>query len=223
MSKSLGNFFTLRDLLARGFAGREVRNLLLQAHYRETFNFTLEGLQSARMSLARIAECLSKLREFWDDTVGPIPVSPDPRDVALLQEFERALDDDLNVSKAWGAVFEWIRELNRTMSEGKLSKDQAASARYTWEKKLDPVLGLNLDVKSPFRMREERGVVGSGLLVNVRGEEDVPDEVKRLLMQRTQARSAKDFKRADQLRDELRAKGWLIEDTPKGEQRVKRA
>src|SRR5207245_8619225 len=64
MSKSLGNFFTLRDLLAKGFSGREIRFLLLQAHYRETFNFTLDGLQGARNSLARIDECLGKLREI---------------------------------------------------------------------------------------------------------------------------------------------------------------
>ena len=64
MSKSLGNFFTLRDLLAKGFTGREIRYLLLTAHYRETFNFTLDGLQGARTSLARIDECLTKLREL---------------------------------------------------------------------------------------------------------------------------------------------------------------
>ena len=63
MSKSLGNFFTLRDLLAKGFTGREIRYLLLTAHYRETFNFTLEGLQGARAALTRIDECLAKLRE----------------------------------------------------------------------------------------------------------------------------------------------------------------
>ncbi len=66
MSKSLGNFFTLRDLLAKGFTGREIRYLLLTAHYRETFNFTLEGLQGARAALARIDECLGKLREIRD-------------------------------------------------------------------------------------------------------------------------------------------------------------
>ena len=64
MSKSLGNFFTLRDLLAKGFTGREIRYLLLTAHYRETFNFTLEGLQAARAALTRIDECLTKLREL---------------------------------------------------------------------------------------------------------------------------------------------------------------
>src|SRR6266478_4357655 len=64
MSKSLGNFFTLRDLVAKGFSGREIRYLLLTAHYRETFNFTLEGLQAAKAALMRLDECLAKLREL---------------------------------------------------------------------------------------------------------------------------------------------------------------
>ena len=75
MSKSLGNFFTLRDLLAKGFTGREIRYLLLTAHYRETFNFTMEGLQGARTALARIDECVGKLREFG----APAPTRRVPR------------------------------------------------------------------------------------------------------------------------------------------------
>src|SRR5690349_12288712 len=70
MSKSLGNFFTLRDLLAKGFSGREIRRLLLDAHYRETFNFTLEGLNASKASLMRIDECLAKLRELAGNTTA---------------------------------------------------------------------------------------------------------------------------------------------------------
>jgi cysteinyl-tRNA synthetase len=221
MSKSLGNFFTLRDLLAKGFSGREVRYLLLTAHYRETFNFTLEGLEGARTAMSRIKECLSKLREFWDDITGPVRVPADPRDVTLLQHFAEALDDDLNISKAWGAIFEWVRGLNRAISQEKLSREQAASALRTWIT-LDRVLGLQLEPKSALRMDEEPGVVSTGFLVNVTGEEEAPDDVRFLLMQRMQARLAKDFKRSDAIRDELKAKGWVIEDTPKGP-RLKRA
>ena len=75
MSKSLGNFFTLRDLLAKRFAGREIRYLLLTAHYRETFNFTTDGLLSARTALGRIDECLSKLREV----AGGVEAAPDTK------------------------------------------------------------------------------------------------------------------------------------------------
>ena len=70
MSKSLGNFFTLRDLLDKGYDGREVRQLMISAHYRETFNFTLAGLDGARTAMARIDECVAKLREAAADTTA---------------------------------------------------------------------------------------------------------------------------------------------------------
>jgi len=123
MSKSLGNFFTLRDLLAKGFTGREIRYLLLTAHYRETFNFTLEGLQGARAALARIDECLGKLREAAgapaSGTARPVGVQASACSEATLKRelqhagsetgapndlvvrFTAALDDDLNISAAW--------------------------------------------------------------------------------------------------------------------------
>ena len=191
MSKSLGNFFTLRDLLARGFAGREIRYLLLTAHYRETFNFTMEGLQGARASLMRIDECLAKLRELAGDTPG----APDP---VLLKQFSDMLDEDLNVSGAWGVIFEWVRETNRKLAENTLDKVAAAGAMATWGK-LDAVLG-----------------------VGAPAEVEVPAEISALLEAREAARKARDFKRADAIREELKSKGWVIEDTPKGP-RLKRA
>src|SRR5206468_12081072 len=103
MSKSMGNFFTLRDLLAKGFHGREIRYQLLTAHYRESFNFTLEGLQGARVSLMRIDECLSKLRQLVGGAKGA-------DDGPLLGQFSAALDEDLNISEAWGAIFDWVRD-----------------------------------------------------------------------------------------------------------------
>ncbi len=185
MAKSLGNFFTLRDLLAKGFAGREIRYLLLTAHYRETFNFTLEGLQGARAALTRIDECLTKLREL----AGNAPASGE---LPLLNEFSRVLDEDLNISGAWGAIFEWVRDTNRKLAENKLDAPAAAAALATWDR-LDSVLG-----------------------VGAPAELAVPAEVTALVEARQAARKAKDFKRADALRDELKAKGWVIEDTPKG-------
>src|SRR5688572_3259950 len=106
MSKSLGNFFTLRDLLAKGFTGREVRYLLLSAHYRDTFNFTLDGLAGAKSALARIDECVGKLREIAAGTPPSVGTSQ------LVTNFTAALDNDLNVSAAWAAVFEWVRRMN---------------------------------------------------------------------------------------------------------------
>ena len=185
MSKSLGNFFTLRDLLAKGFTGREIRYLLLTAHYRETFNFTLEGLQGARTSLTRIDECLGKLREL----AGRAKADGDS---PLLTQFSAALDDDLNISGAWGAIFEWVRDTNRKLAENAMDPAAAAAALATWDK-LDSVLG-----------------------VGAPKEVEVPADILALVEARQAARKARDFKRADAIRDELKAKGWVIEDTPKG-------
>ena len=191
MSKSLGNFFTLRDLLAKGFSGREIRYLLITAHYRGTFNFTLEGLQGARTSLMRIDECLGKLRELADKQSAS-------SDHPLIRKFSDTLDDDLNIAAAWGAIFEWVTETNRRLAENAIDPKSAAEALAAWNK-LDSVLGV-------------------GALAEV----EVPAEITALLEDRQAARKAKDFKRSDSIRDELKAKGWIIEDTPKGA-RVKRA
>jgi cysteinyl-tRNA synthetase len=186
MSKSLGNFFTLRDLLAKGFTGREIRYLLLTAHYRETFNFTLEGLQGARKALARIDECMSKLKEI----AGQMVANPDQEPIAKI---EVAMDNDLNVSAVWGTIFEWVRELNRMMSANQLSPTQASAALFTWR------------------------TIGMALLgLNMLDEIEVPVDIAALLEGRLAARKAKDFERADAIRDELKAKGWVIEDTQKG-------
>jgi cysteinyl-tRNA synthetase len=185
MSKSLGNFFTLRDLLGKGFNGREIRFQLLQSHYRETFNFTLGGLEAARASLMRIDECLTKLREVAGSRMGEA-------DYELLSQFSALLDEDLNIAGAWGCIFDWIRDTNRRLADNSLAPNSAASALATWER-LDSVLGVGAPV-----------------------EVEVPAEINALLEARQAARKAKDFKRADAIRDELKAKGWVIEDTPKG-------
>lgn len=193
MSKSLGNFFTLRDLVGKGFSGREIRYALITAHYRETFNFTLENLRGARTALARIDECLGKLRELTNTAQPPANAPGD-----LLLEFTAALDNDLNVAAAWGAVFDWVRDTNRRLAAGELDGATAAAALGNWEK-VDSVLGI--------------GVVAGA---------EAPAEIVALLEARQAARKAKDFKRSDAIRDELKAKGWIIEDTPKGP-KLKRA
>ena len=185
MSKSLGNFFTLRDLLAKGFTGREVRYLLLTAHYREQFNFTTEGLNGAKTALARIDECIAKLTEL----AGNTPAEADP---AILEKFSAALSDDLNISGAWGAVFDWVRELNRSLAAQQLDAKAAASALTAWNR-MNSVFGLGQPAAA-----------------------EAPAELLALLEERQAARKAKDFKRSDAIRDELKAQGWVIEDTPKG-------
>jgi cysteinyl-tRNA synthetase len=185
MSKSLGNFFTVRDLLNQGFTGREIRYSLLQAHYRESFNFTMDGLRGARTALARLDECLGKLR----DAARAAGASAEDE---LVTQFAAALDEDFNISAAWGAVFEWVRENNRRLGSGEATPARAAAALAAWEK-IDSVLAL--------------GQVDASL---------VPAEVLALLEEREAARKARDFKRADAVRDQLKARGWAIEDTPKG-------
>ncbi len=197
MSKSLGNYFTLRDLLAKGFSGREVRFLLLSAHYREQFNFTLEGLAGAKTALARLDECVAKLKEIAD-SAAPIasPVSG-----FLVSNFKNALEEDLNVSKAWAAVFDWIRANNQALTPGgahQLSPGEAAGLLAAWTE-VDRVLGIG----EPAQL-------------------EAPAELLALLEERQAARKAKDFKRSDAIRDELKAKGWIIEDTSKGP-RLKKA
>jgi cysteinyl-tRNA synthetase len=192
MSKSLGNFFMLRDLLEKGFSGREIRYLLLTAHYRETFNFTLEGLAGAKTALARIDECVAKLRERAAEMLS-LEKNPGQNSVvSLLPSFTAALDEDLNISAAWGAVFEWIREVNRHFAEHSLSPTAAETALIEWNK-IDSVLGIG-----------------------TKSETEIPAEISALAEARAAAKKAKDFKRADEIRDELKSKGWTIEDTPKG-------
>ena len=198
MSKSLGNFFTLRDLLAKGFTGREVRYLLLTAHYRETFNFTLDGLTGAKSALARIDECVGKLSERAagilpaDQTKHPSQSCRQDAGSTLLPRFTAAISDDLNISAAWGAVFEWVRETNKKLAENSMSAPDAAENLAAWDK-IDSVLGIS-----------------------VKAETEIPAEILALAETRAAAKQTKDFKRADAIRDELKAKGWVIEDSPKG-------
>jgi len=190
MSKSLGNFFTLRDLLDKGYTGREIRQLMISAHYRETFNFTFAGLDGARTAMARIDECVAKLRDTAGDTTSE-PAEP------VIEKFTAALDDDLNVSSAWGVVFDWVRDCNRRLAENEMDAPSAAAELAAWER-IDTVLGVG------------------------QAEEEAPAELTALLEERAEARAAKDFARADAIRDELAEQGWAIEDTPKGA-KLKRA
>jgi cysteinyl-tRNA synthetase len=196
MSKSLGNYFTVRDLLAKGFDGREVRFLLLSAHYRETFNFTLAGLDGARTALARLDECLGKLRERAESHGGPAPAPAR----GLVGAFHEALNDDLNVSRAWAVVFDWVRDQNRALASGALDPAGAAAELAAFET-VDAVLAVAPDP-------------AAGALV--------PDDVMAKAHERVAAKKARDFARADALRAEIKAMGWMVEDTPAGP-KLKRA
>jgi cysteinyl-tRNA synthetase len=150
MSKSLGNFYVLNDLLEKGFEGREIRQLMISAHYRETFNFTLAGLEGARTAMARIDECVSKLREAASDATAEAATG-------VIEQFIGALDDDLNVSSAWAVVFDWVRDCNRRLAEGAMDATAAAAELAAWER-IDTVLGVG-------RIEEEAPSEFTALLV----------------------------------------------------------
>ena len=186
MSKSLGNFFTVRDLLGKGYTGREIRFLLLSAAYRETFNFTLAGLDGARTALGRLDECLGKLTEIAAGTQAANPAG------GLVGRFTEAMDDDLNVSSAWAAVFDWVREQNRLLAAAQLTAAQAASELAAWNW-INSVFGIPAAATS-----------------------EVPADITALAEARVAAKQGKDFARADAIRGELKSLGWLVEDTAKG-------
>ena len=186
MSKSAGNYFTFRDLVEKGFTGREIRFVLISSHYRESFNFTLKGLGDARAALGRIDEMLVKLKELAG-------IEKAEAERGVVAEVRSALEEDINMSAAWGHIFEWVRATNKAIAEEKMTSTGAAAALAAWEA-MDRVLGLGTKVDAA----------------------DAPAELMELLEERQAARKAKDFAKADQIRDQLKAAGWVIEDTPKG-------
>jgi cysteinyl-tRNA synthetase len=218
MSKSLGNFFTLRDLLAKGFTGREIRYSLLTAHYRETFNFTLEGLSGARTALARIDECLGKLREV----AANHKEAQEPEN-EFIEQFTEALNDDLNISRAWAVVFDWIRKKNTWLLTEFATESESVHSLVS----RSPASGEEAhmaSISSTIEMRAAKAAsalatwnkIDSVLGIGAKAEAEVPAEILALVAARTDAKKAKDFKRADAIRDELKAKSWVIEDTAKG-------
>ncbi len=199
MSKSLGNFFTLRDILAKGYTGREIRWVLLGAHYRQSLNFSFKALDDARTALQRLDTARQRLAE-----AAGIPDAGLTETTAAIagaeSAFRAGLEDDLNISAALAALFDFIRDVNRLMDEHKLAGAAAAQALALLER-LDSVLA----VCTPDQ------------------DESAPRAILDLAEARQAARKAKDFARADQLRAELEAQGWVVEDTPKGPRVKKKA
>ena len=140
MAKSAGNFFTLRDLMERGWSGREVRYALISVKYREPLNFTFEGLAAARSALQRLDEWSTRLSEL---ATGDSRESP----IETGDAFGEALDDDLNISAALAVIFERIRTTNRRMDEGLLSPGEARSL-LKWIEGVNSVLGFEADAET---------------------------------------------------------------------------
>jgi cysteinyl-tRNA synthetase len=188
MSKSLGNYFTLRNILDKGYSGTAVRYLLLATHYRQQLNFTFEGLDAARNALERYNDFISNLQ---DCTGGCSDGSAASIIVAAQKGFEECLDDDLNASGALGHVFDFIREINRLRAENKLSTEERDLALSAF-RRFDTV--LNFETKK-VSLKEQIGA---------------------LIEQRQQARRNKDFALADEIRQDLLDQGIVLEDTAQG-------
>jgi cysteinyl-tRNA synthetase len=193
MSKSLGNFFTLRDLLDKGFSGRELRYALICVNYRQPLNFTFDGLVVARQSLLRIDEWVRRLQEIAENAAPDSQFAP-----AKSDKFFEALDDDLNISGALAEVFNQIRDTNRLINQAELTDGQAA-ALLSWWDRINGVLQLQQET------------------------EGIPDRVTSLLHKREQARAVKDWSVSDSLRAEIEALGWLIKDTKQGPKLMKKS
>ena len=189
MSKSLGNYYTLRDVFDRGYPGVAVRYILLATHYRQQLNFTFESLDQARSSLERYTDFIANLSDYRG---GESDGSADAVIEKALAGFEEALDDDLNISAALGVVFDYIRDINRLKAENKLSADERDRALETI-KRFDTVLNFTY---------ESGG--------------DIDAEIEALIQKRTDAKKAKDYALADRIRDDLLAKGIVLEDTAQG-------
>lgn len=193
MSKSLGNFYTLRDLIEKGYTGSAVRYLLLTTHYRTQLNFTLEGLTAAQSSLKRIEDFLFRLQNAKGTSTG---------EVAHLIEharinFAAGIADDLNISVSLAALFDLIRDTNSLIDAHKVSsKDREALILQL--KEFDKVLAF-----IPFKTDE------------------IASDALALLGERNAARAAKDFALSDKLRYKLKLMGYVIEDSPEGS-RLKR-
>lgn len=196
MSKSLGNFYTLRDLLEKGYSGRVVRWVLLQTHYRIELNFSFQSLDAAGQSLKRIDDFLFRLKEAKKNAPKEIIEGQ----ISLLttemgDAFREALADDLNISQGLAVLFDFIRFINTKIDEQVLSQGDIEIIEETLHS-LDHVLGV--------------------LFFSDQKSQEIPDEVLLAAEQRAIARSLKDWKLADEMRALIRAKGFEVEDTPNG-------
>lgn len=184
MSKSAGNFFTLRDLIEKGYSGREIRYVLVNAHYRTGLNFAFSALEDARKSLERIDRAVDALLERID------PAEEAPQFVSkILDDFTSAIADDLNLPKAFAALFDLVRETNASGT-----KAQAVLDAF---KKMDEVLGV--------------------IFFGKKEKDEIPEQIASLLKLRAEARASKDWALSDKLRDEIASAGWIVKDSKEGQ------
>ena len=194
MSKSAGNFYTLRDLLGKGYSPRSIRYLLMSAHYKKQLNFTLDGITQADQALERIDNFIVRLNDR-NDTAGENSEIEKITD-SLMQDFIETVDNDLNISGGLGVFFDFIHKVNTMISEDKISGKDADKILDAL-KRLDQVFGFI------FNSSDEM--------------EDVDRErIDILVNERIDAKKNKQFARADEIRELLKNEGIILEDTKDG-------
>ena len=200
MSKSLNNFFTVRDI-SKEFDLEAVRMFMLSAHYRSPINFSRDQIEAANASLTRLYTARDNLvfqRENGEDR----PMNEEETAFAARLKdyearFDAAMDDDMNTADALGAIFEMVKDANVVIKAGS-SKEAAGKALES--------------------LQAVCGVLG----ILTKSQDDLTDEVRKMVAERAEARKNKDWKRSDELRDAIRAAGYILEDTKQG-QKVRKA
>ena len=201
MSKSEGNYFTVAEILDRGYRPAAVRRLLLSAHYRTELNFTLAGLQDAARSVDRLLEFRRRLRSAQRADAAESEGRLSELARSAMARFEEAMDDDLSIAQAWGALFTLVRDVNAALdATGEGVSEAEAESVLEAVASLDSVLGV--------------------LELADREEEGVPEEkrawIRERLAERDVARRERDYERADAIRAELADAGIEVEDTAQG-------
>jgi cysteinyl-tRNA synthetase len=193
MSKSLGNYYTLRDLLGKGYTPESIRYLLLSVPYRKQLNFTFDGLKSATTAIERLRNF--RLRLETDHFADGVNEQLAARTAAASQAFRDSLNDDLNSAEALGAVFEYARDANSAMDSGEFRAGNRAAA-IEFLQQFDAIF----DVLAPT------------VQTNAIGD----SEIESMIEERTAAKKSKNFARADQIREQLLEAGIVLEDTKSG-------
>jgi len=208
MSKSLGNFLTIKELL-KGYDPETVRLFLLSNHYRSPIDYTDQAMMEAEAGLEKVYALLARIDEILESSD---PAEDENSPGALWSGFGQAMDDDFNTARGIGLVFEAVRQVNRLIDDMERKAGQRNWAHFVSTRgdlrRIGSVLGIFTEV--PFQFFEQR----KADLLNRKSIDAV--RIKRLIAERSEARQKKDWARADQIRDELSAMDILIEDRPEG-------
>jgi cysteinyl-tRNA synthetase len=219
MAKRFGNFYTLRDLLGKGYDPIAIRYLLVSTHYRQQFNFTFEGLESAKGAVERLRNFVRRLYDAdGKDSKGNVAVLMEKFEVC----FSSSMDNDLDIGIALASLFDFIREINNLLDANMVNKQEAEYIQGIMMK-IDKVLGVIGKVEPPHHYKivlsESLGfsdTVQVGDKVKVK--EASPADISVLVQKREEARKAKNWKEADAIRAQLKQMGIVLEDTPQGPQ-----